>query len=331
MAFQTGTSTGPANLFALFRTFITSHADLIDPAGDLSIPSWAWTELKHTTDGDDEEIYLRGPGNNLDQSIYVNTAFGPDLAAGSDAWTWDSRGATAFNTNDTLVAQPGVDPNSKVMPLNDQSSQYWFFANGRRYIVIAQVTASVFVSAYCGFLKPFEPVSVALAYPYPLYIGASMGSTGIRFSSESNALHRSFWNPAYNTSSTGSAAVFSSSNVWYGITNYTSTGTKVDDLDLNALVGGTEPYSDANDVGAFEVLNVEPLLGGDYLLTDVEVSFGDRDWHNYRERYGVLDGVAHLSGISQSVLNEVTIGGDTYIVFQEAFRTGQGDYVAIKK
>ncbi|MBL4908940.1 MAG: hypothetical protein JKX78_02785 [Alteromonadaceae bacterium] len=77
--------------------------------------------------------------------------------------------------------------------------------------------------------------------------------------------------------------------------------------------------------------NVEPLLGGDYLLTDVEVSFGDKDVGNYRERFGVLDGVAHITGISQAVLNEVTIGGDTYIVFQEAFRTGQGNFVAIKK
>lgn len=331
MAFQTGTSTGPADLFALFRTFITSHADLLDPAGDLSIPSWAWTELKHTTDGDDEELYLSGPGNNADQTIYVNTAFGPDLAAGSDAWSWDSRGATSFNTNTNFVTQPGIDPNSKVMPLNDQASQYWFFANGRRYIIVAQVTASVFVNTYCGFISPFEPVSAALAYPYPLYIGASMGRTGDRFSSESDATHHSFWNPAYDTASTGSAAVFSAGNVWRAISNYVSGGTKEQDLLTGSLHGGTEPYSDMNTSSAFQVGNVEPLLGGDYLLTDVEVSHGDYDWHNYRERFGVLDGVAHLSGISQSVLNEVTIGGDTYIVFQEAFRTGQDDYVAIKK
>jgi len=331
MAFETGTATGPANLFSLFRTFITSHADLLDPAGDLSVPSWAWSELKHTVDGDDEEIYLRGPGNNLDQNIYVNTAFGPDAAAGSDAWSWDTRGATEFNTNDTLVAQPGVDLNSKVMPLSDQAVQYWFFANGRRYIIVAQVTVSVYSTTYAGFISPFEPVSAALAYPYPLYIGANMGQLGLRFSSESNALHRSFWNPAYNTDTTGSAAVFSAGNVWRGISNYGNLGVNETNLDIPPLVGGTEPYSNANGIGAFQVDNVEPLLGGDYLLTDVEVSHGDEDWHGYRERFGVLDGVAHISGISQAVLNEVTIGGDTYIVFQEAFRTGQGNYVAIKK
>ncbi|MBL4909012.1 MAG: hypothetical protein JKX78_03805 [Alteromonadaceae bacterium] len=331
MAFENATATGPADLLAKFRTFITTHPDLLDPAGDSSIPSHAWTILKQVVDGDDEELYLSGPGNNADQTIYVNTAFGPDAAAGSDAFSWDTRGATAFNTNDTFVAQPGIDPNSKVMPLQDQAVQYWFFANGRRYIIIAQVTVSVYTSTYAGFISPFEPVSAALAYPYPLYIGASMGQLGLRFSSESNALHRSFWNPAFNTTTTGSAAVFSSGNVWKGLANFVSNGTNEADLAVPPLVGGTEPYSNANGVGAFQVDNVEPLLGGDYLLTDVEVSFGDKDVGNYRERFGVLDGVAHLTGISQAVLNEVTIGGDTYIVFQEAFRTGQGNFVAIKK
>lgn len=331
MAFENATATGPADLFAKFRTFITSHADLLDPAGDLSIPSWAWTELKHTTDGDDQELYLRGPGNNADQAIYVNTAFGPDLTAASDAWSFDTRGATAFDTNVSLVSQPGIDPNSKVMPLGDQAVQYWFFANGRRYIIIAQVTVSVYTNTYAGFLSPFEPVSAALAYPYPMYVGASMGQLGLRFSSESIADHRSFWNPAYNTDTTGSAAVFSAGNVWYGISNYLFNGANPTDVEIPALVGGTEPYSNANGKIAFRVDNIEPLRGDDYLLTDVEVSFANQDWHLYRERYGVLDGVAHISGISQAVLNEVTIGGDTYIVFQEAFRTGQGNYVAIKK
>lgn len=331
MAFENATATGPADLFAKFRTFITSHADLLDPAGDSSIPSWAWSELKHVVDGDDQELYLRGPGNNADQNIYVNTAFGPDIAAASDAWSFDTRGATAFDTGVSLTAQPGIDPNSKVMPLGDQAVQYWFFANGRRYIIMAQVTVSVYTSTYAGFLSPFEPVSAALAYPYPLYVGASMGQLGVRFSSESLAIHRSFWNPAYNTDTTGSAAVFASGNVWYGVANYAFNGTNPTALPSPGLVAATEPYSNTNGKAPFFVDNIEPLLGGDYLLTDVEVSFGNRDWHLYRERYGVLDGVAHICGISQAVLNEVTIGGDTYIVFQEAFRTGQGNYVAIKK
>lgn len=331
MAFQTGTATGPANLFALFRTFITSHADLLDPAGNGSIPSWAWSELKHTVAVDAEEIYLRGPGNNADQNVYVNTAFGPDLAAGSDAWSWDSRGATSFNTLEPIGSQPGVDINSKVMPLNDQPSQYWFFANGRRYIIVAQVTASVFTNCYCGFISPFEPVSTPLAYPYPLYIGASMGTTGVRFSSESDATHRSFWNPGYRNSVSGTAAIFSAANGWKAIANHISNGAKVTGADSSGLRGTTDPYSNSNDLGGFFVDNMEPLFGGGYLLTDVEVSLANSDWHGYRERFGVLDGVAHITGISNSVLNEVTIGGDTYIVFQEAFRTGQGDYVAIKK
>ena len=331
MAYQTGMCNNPLDLLALFRTFITSHADLLDPAGNGSLPSQAWAELKYGVVGLETELYLRGPGNNNDQAVYCNTTIVQDITAGTDAWSWETRGATAFNTAQTFDTQPGICSNPKVMPLQDTPSQYWFFANGRRYIIVDQVTASVYTNTYAGLIRPFEPVSNVLEYPYPLYVGASMGRRGLRFSDVSAGYHRSFWNPGYDTDQRGSGSMFSAGNIWRGISNYDSSGgSDVTGLPTGAEVGLTMPYSHALGSESYEPENMEPLLDGTYLLTEVEVAWGDANWLLYKERYGVLDGVAHLSGISQAVTNQVTIGADTYIVFQEAFRTGPGDYAAIK-
>jgi len=46
--------------------------------------------------------------------------------------------------------------------------------------------------------------------------------------------------------------------------------------------------------------------------------------------WGELDGVYYISGWDQAVENTVTIGGDTYLVVHNVWRTGFADYVAIK-
>lgn len=335
MAYQTGTATDAENLLALFRTFITSHADLVDPAGDLSQPSQAWTEEKYVASGGENggtELYLRGPGLAASDNIYVNLNLFNDTDAGTDAWSLALWGATSFNGSNDLTEQPGNSPTVKTVPLYDQSMPYWFFANGRRFMIFAQVTASVYSSCYAGFILPFNPNITALEYPYPLYIGASMGRLGLRFSNTNNGDHRSFWNPCDEGITEGGGTLYTPGNFWLGFRNVNSSGTIESNVVSVTSVGCVFPYVNIGPRAEtkMRVENIEPLLGGDYLLTDVLLSRVNQD-ANLRDRYGVLDGVSHISGVSQSSQNTVTVGSDTYIIFQEAFRTGQGDYVAIKQ
>ncbi len=330
MAFETDTATDAEDLMSRFRTFITSNVDLA-----AEVPSQVWVEEKFTsTPGVESELYLRGPGLGAADQIHVNINLFNDTTAGSDAWSWRIKGATSFNTGLTFDNQPGTSATDKVMPTFDASMPYWFFANGRRFIIIAQVTTSVYVDCYCGFLLPFAPAVAALEYIYPMYIGASMGQVGLRFSSTSTTRHRSFWNPGIAVGNvSGTASVYTPGNAWQEFSNVTNTGVKDVGISANHIFGLTDPYSTMSSGVATPgtVENQELMLGGDYLLTDVLTCYPRLHDESGADTYGILDGVAHITGISNSSQNTVAVGADTYFVVQEASRTGQGDYVAIKQ
>jgi hypothetical protein len=46
--------------------------------------------------------------------------------------------------------------------------------------------------------------------------------------------------------------------------------------------------------------------------------------------YGELDGIYFVSGFNNAVENTITIGGDTYLVVQDVWRTSHIDYYAMK-
>lgn len=46
--------------------------------------------------------------------------------------------------------------------------------------------------------------------------------------------------------------------------------------------------------------------------------------------YGELDGIFHITGFNNVVENTLTIGGKNYVVIQDTYRTGFGDYYALE-
>lgn len=46
--------------------------------------------------------------------------------------------------------------------------------------------------------------------------------------------------------------------------------------------------------------------------------------------YGYLDGLYHITGFNNAVENTIVIAGITYVVIQDVYRTGFGDYVAME-
>lgn len=333
MSYVTGTATSAENLFALFRTFITSDASLAAES-----PSQVWVEEDYSSvvdgNGNNElELSLRGPGLGASDSIYVNLRLTLQTAAGTDAWNMSCFGATSYNNTLTFETMPGTSINPKVMPMYDQSMPYWFFANGRRFMIIAQVTSSVYVNCYCGFILPFSPSVAALEYTYPLYIGASMADDDRRFSDTNSGANRAFWDPAYDSATVGGGTLYTPGNSWLEFINFASATSTSTHSSFSSTPGGsTVPYVGCSYSGRIQadVVNQEPLLGGTYLLTDVMLVEGSDD-DNEKDAFGVLDGVVHISGVSQASQNTVVEGADTYTVFQEGFHTGQENYAALKQ
>lgn len=63
---------------------------------------------------------------------------------------------------------------------------------------------------------------------------------------------------------------------------------------------------------------------GKYPLTPIIVN------DNIGNTWGELDGIYHISGFNNAVENVLSIGGKTYVVMQDVYRTGFSDYIAMR-
>lgn len=329
MAYATGTATDAVDLLDKFRTFIKTDSALAAES-----PSQVWVEEAFEDDGTglEKRLYLRGPGLAASDNIHVNLRlFDDSAAAGTGNWSLVIKGATSYNSGLSYDLQPGVSPFNKAVPLWNQSMTYWFFANGRRFMIVALVSTS-YSSCYGGFLLPYSPAVTALEYPYPLYIGATCGASGYAHSeADRNAM--SFWDPGYQSSSRGTASIYTPGNQWKEVRNYdtSSSATNPSEIASPGFVV-TYPYygTSISATAGGRIRNIRELLDGDYLLTDVQVFQPDIS-QAIRDHFGALDGVCHIAGVGTTPGSTITVGSDTYTIFRSAWDSSQGTWVALKQ
>lgn len=176
------------------------------------------------------------------------------------------------------------------IPAHNARIDYWLIVNAQRIACALKVGTPVYESFYIGKIYPYARPT---QYPYPLYIGGSLAANAItRFSETTHSM-------PYK----GAAAV--NQNI-RGPSGW-----------INSYV---YPYNNSSVVGeAWQLRDT----GGIYHLLPVEI-------YDATNLYGVLDGIYHISGFNNSVENTLVIGGDTYVVIQDVWRTGHGDYYAMR-
>ena len=159
MAWETGTATDHDDLLDKLITFLTTDSGLV-------AANQEWMVLKDEEPVDERYVYLRGPGLADNDQIHANIRrfYNP----GTNAYNWEFRGATSYDGGIAYASQPGTSDMSYLC-LANLSMTYWFFANGRRFIVIAKI-GTVYTSAYAGLIMPYALPS---EYLYPLFIGAT--------------------------------------------------------------------------------------------------------------------------------------------------------------
>ena len=67
------------------------------------------------------------------------------------------------------------------IPLKNESMNYWFVANGRRFIIVVKVE-QYYLSMYCGFMLSIWDLD--LENTYPMYIGGSHNNNYARIGDE---------------------------------------------------------------------------------------------------------------------------------------------------
>ena len=91
-----------------------------------------------------------------------------------------------------------------------------------------------------------------------------------------------------------------------------------------AVVAGNT-VNNTTSLGGFAVRPTDAVAPAQYSLDPVIVM------QSGVGVFGELDGVYKITGFDNAVENEITIGGTSYVVIQDVWRTGFGDYFALRK
>lgn len=331
MSTASGTATSYLDLMAKLRTFLTTDSTLVSLGQN-------WTELASSsssytvtdngqTNTVDFESYLMGPGLSGTEQIYIQLQAYHNVAA--DIWNWRMRGAIGYTSSSNWFSQPGASP-SVFIYLWNTSIPYWFIANGQRVIVVAKI-GTVYESCYLG---KFLPDGTPGQYPYPLFIGGcgadstSLGGSigedptapNRRYSDVTN-FHAAFFDPACSFHVDLSGAW----NPWC----HWSFGS---DQRTNDTYNHIWPWADGN---SGNVTGVTPSAGMNWIVQNIDGSAPLLPTRLEQitpviNILGMLDGVYATSGQSMSSETTITVGSDTYIAFQDTFRSGRANFCALK-
>ena len=282
--------------------------------GAMTDDGYAWEQLKYDTSTTNEtHLYLKGFGNGGTDEIFVNLRTYKNVGTGY--YNIELRGATGFVTGNARTAQPGISPLADLC-LWQNSMDYWFIANGRRFIIIAKVS-TVYESAYAGFILP---TGLPSEYPYPLVIGACNGTTAQLYSSTA-AAHAAFFAPDNSMHLLGKAGT------WLTFDNPTSS---------SGANYRTHPWFPSLSLDTTPTAGIYPCLNAgvidassDYALFQGGL-IGRVSSPAATDIFGELEGVFHVSGHNNAAENIVTVDAVDHLVIQNAHRTGKDDYAAFK-
>jgi hypothetical protein len=305
LAFETGTATNFADLYNKLRDFLTTNADLVTAGQEwlqIAGPGGALTDA--------DEIVLQGPGTaGADEILVGLKCF---TSVGSDYYNLAMYGLTAYNgALGGIASQIGVTRPGVVHGWDDPMP-YWFVANGRRFIVVIRV-ASVYQSGYAGFILPYV---LPTLWPYPLFVGASAGSTSARYSDTGDARRNPF-----HPGEGGSCCCmpdnrfleFWNANV---TNNGTGDGTGNTFSDRVRLIA---PF-------ATDAAEERENLDGSYTLHQVALVGSEP----YAAQFGGMQGVFRVSGFANASENIVEIDGVDHLVVQNVYRVDNQNFAAIR-
>lgn len=285
--------------------------------GSLKAEGQAWEELENRDPEGSlslgvnypRETHFKGFGLSGDDEIYINAT----VNATNAQITYDRAfivlvAAESFNASEPWAGQMGISPTVH-LSVKASEMNYWFIANGRRFIIIVK-TATVYQACYAGF---FLPYATSYEYPYPVFIGGSANDTG-SFWDTTDYSKSNFWQPC---SGGGGARIRNIDATWTSLTNYAyvgSGGVKSDGartLPYTSFGVGNSNHPIANMDGSRSL----------FPITLVSTSSNTT--------YGELDGVFYVGGVGLQSEDIITINGKLYLVVQSCYRLGAADFAAI--
>ncbi|MGH8074282.1 MAG: hypothetical protein ACREO4_09430 [Lysobacter sp.] len=299
MATQIGTATNFLDLYNKLRDFLVSDATLVGLG-----QNWAQIGGNTGTLGNTDEIVLQGPGLAGNDEVliglrpYVNTTLA--------TYNIGINGMVAYNPALAIIDQVNVSGTS-VLPLWNSAIDYWFIANGRRFMVVARIS-TYWMNCYAGLILPYV---LPDAWPYPLFVGGSNQGAGTGLAqiwSTTGKENRSFWNGC-----TGCAKLLLPDVTWWDVSNWsTSSGDGQQNTGIN-----TDPFR-------FDAAELIANLDGSFPMTPATLLSNSP----YQAQLGRFDGVYGTIAIGNAAGNIIQQGGVDHLVVQNIYRTARYDYAA---
>lgn len=308
--------------------------------------------------GSDKVVILEGVGSGSDQIFVGIRTFAPTAGV----FNWELAGMTGFAAANDFGSQPLISPGrfdqaspadeGAYVPLNNASLEYWFFADGRRILMVAKV-GTTYSNMYLGFINQF---STSTFYAYPLLIMGCSSFDDLPFNTGEQALSGMVDPMRADGDDEGPGFLWQPGGGWVSVANSEESGANriaqreqvVAPAGTPDVVGAPIPDEDAFFSNAITwddaiptggnpgtpVIDIFPTddSGGDIvqlvpptIIQQVPafIALGEIDAAFWMS--------ARTTGVTILSEDEITVGGDTYIVFQNGKRTEVFTFFAIKR
>lgn len=318
MAFEIGTASHAADLLLKLEKFLTTNPTLV-AAGQ------QWESLKDNTvepynnDYDlnalDSFVLQRcfvGRGMDGQDRIYVPMGMG--ISKTRPSYTLIAYLARTWTPTVSITNQFRQDRKIRtVIALWEKPIPYWFFANGRRFMIVAKV-GNTYMSMYCGFVLP---CATDREYPYPHMVAGSTNNTNSSHAITDIEKNGSFWIPVkadfHSSEKSTSIMVSPEGRILYGSSPARGTGLG-NDVEQFVL----SPYVNNSYRGK--------TYDNNYVLSPI----GLHQIQNVYNMLGWLDGAFYVSGFENSPENILTVDGVKYICFPSSVGNDYNDWCAIR-
>lgn len=336
MAVEIGTASNARDLVSKLEKFLTTNPELVQA-------NQAWQVIKDSDGGDDvlnvDETYddidegethgwsnrMRFIGHGFDGqdtivvpvAMYVNTQYKiTSLCA------WYATQNDSDKDISTYFAKRRLKNIYTSIPLHNESMNYWFVANGRRFIIVVKVK-QYYLSMYCGFMLQF---GTDLENTYPVYIGGSHNNNYARILDDGDDSiepvqridfdYGGFHDPLSIDDTAGSQSDTSSCfcNTPDGILAMITQGYGGVDTDQDFrkyAEGLLLPYG----YRMKDEVSYDRTIKGKYILSPIEVFVIPRDETSVGFTIGWLHGAYFVSGWDNVPEKELLIDGKRYLCF----------------
>lgn len=335
MAFETGNANNFADLLNRLISFLTTNAELVAANQQYQVIFDRTTSYPNREVGglDRRHVVFRSRGLSGLDEIY--TAITTKSNSSLDYYNWRIQGGTGFFDGNlpeliTDLSQGAglINPcmQTQVGMFWNGQMQYWFFANGRRWWVVAKVS-NINESVGAGFILP---ACMPSQFRYPLALWGSMTSEGSRWSDTSNSHGSVCTGDAYIRMPDGQWTRFS--GYQHKLSGVSSNGS--DYLLPTGIPGDQDSSTGGPSVDAIQT-NLRENAGGGFslfpvTLARVRVLETGGNLTSTGMTVGEADGLFWIPAYNSGAEDVLQYNGQDYVCFQSANKSNNPFIYALR-